>query len=42
MLLVVSVYMGHCCYDIHVVDYDSYHCLFNMQYVLWLAMFSNL
>ena len=29
-------------YDIHVVDYDSYHCLFNMIYVLWLAMFSNL
>ena len=29
-------------YDIHVVDYDSYHCLFNMLYVLWLVMFSNL
>ena len=44
VLLVVLVYMGHCCfsYDIHVVEYDSYHCLFNMLYVLWLAMFSNL
>ena len=29
-------------YDIHVVDYDSYQFLFNMLYVLWLVMFSNL
>ena len=27
---------------LHVVDYVIYHCLFNMLYVLWLAMFSNL
>ena len=24
------------------MDYDIYHCLFNMLYVLWLAIFSNL
>ena len=29
-------------YRLHVVDYDIYHCLFNMLYVLWLAIFSNL
>ena len=29
-------------YKIHVMDYDSYHCLFNMLYVLWLVMCSNL
>ena len=29
-------------YDIHVVDYDSYHCLFNMLYMLWFVMFSSL
>ena len=37
--------MGHCCFtviDNNVVDYDIYHCLFNMLYVLWLAIFSNL
>ena len=28
--------------DNNVVDYDIYHCLFNMLYVLWLAIFSNL
>ena len=27
---------------LHVVDYDIHHYLFNMLYVLWLAMFSNL
>ena len=32
--------MGHCCYysiEIFVVDYDSYHCLLLMIYVLRLA-----
>ena len=32
--------MGHCCYysiEIFVVDYDSYHCLLLMIYVLGLA-----
>ena len=29
-------------YDIYVVAYESYHCLFNMLCVLWLVMFSNL
>ena len=24
------------------MDYDIHHCLFNMLYVLWLAMYSNL
>ena len=28
--------------DNKVVDYAIYHCLFNMLYVLWLAIFSNL
>ena len=23
------------------MDYDFHHCLFNMLYVLWLAIFSN-
>ena len=45
VILIVLVYMGHCCFtviDYNVVDYDIYHCLFNMLYVLWLAIFSNL
>ena len=44
VILIVVVYMGHCCFysiDNNVVDYDIYHCLFNMLYVLWLAIFSN-
>ena len=28
--------------DYYVVDYDIFQCLFNMLYVLWLAIFSNL
>ena len=28
--------------DNNVVDYDIYHCLFNMLYVVWLAISSNL
>ena len=45
VILVILVYMGHCYFtviDYNVVDYDIYHCLFNMLYVLWLAIFSSL
>ena len=28
--------------EIFVVDYDIYHCLLHMIYVLWLAMYSKL
>ena len=45
VILIVVVYVGHCCFtviDNNVVDYDIYHCLFNMLCVLWLAIFSNL
>ena len=28
--------------DIYVVDYDIYHCLLHMTYVLWLAIHSKL
>ena len=37
--------MGHCYYyniNIIVVDYDIYHCLLRMIYVLWLAIYSKL
>ena len=43
VILIVLVYMGHCCFTViyyNVVDYDIYHCLFNMLYVLWIC--SNL
>ena len=44
VILIFVVYMGLLFYsiDINVVDYDIYHCLFNMIYVLWLAISSNL
>ena len=28
--------------EIYVVDYDIYHCLLHMIYVLWLAIYSKL
>ena len=40
VILIVVVYMGHCGFtviDNNVVDYDIYHCLFNMLCVLWLG-----
>ena len=40
VIVIFLVYMGHCCYysiEIFVVDYDSYHCLLLMLYVLGLA-----
>ena len=45
VISIVVVYTGHCCLnsiDNNVVDYDISNCLFNMLYVLWLAIFSNL
>ena len=43
-IYVVAVYGSLLSYStwLHAVDYDIYHCLFNMLYVLWLALFSNL
>ena len=40
VVVIFLVYKGHCCYysiEIFVVDYDSYHCLLFMIYVLGLA-----
>ena len=40
VIVIFLVYMGHCCYysiEIFVVDYDSYHRLLLMIYVLGLA-----
>ena len=28
--------------EIYIVDYDIYHCLLHMIYVLWLAIYSKL
>ena len=45
VVLLVLVYMGHFyIYStwLQVVDYDIHHYLFNMIYVLWLVIFSNL
>ena len=45
VIVIFLVYMGHCCYysiEIFVVDYDRYHCLLLMIYVLGLAIYSKL
>ena len=48
MLYVIVIFlvdMGHCYYystEIFVVDYDRYHCLLPMIYVLGLAIYSKL
>ena len=45
VIVIVLVYMGHCYYysiEIFVVDYDRYHCLLLMIYVLGLVNYSKL
>ena len=45
VIVIFVVYMGHCCFysiEIFVVDYDIYHCLLPMIYVLGLAIYSKL
>ena len=45
VIVIFLVYMGHCCYysiEIFVVDYDIYHCLLLMIYVLGLTIYSKL
>ena len=45
VIVIFLVYMGHCYYysiEIFVVDYDIYHCLLPMIYVLGLAIYSKL
>ena len=45
VIVIFLVYMGHCCFysiEILVVDYDIYHCLLHMIYVLGLAIYSKL
>ena len=45
VIVIFLVYMGHCYYysmEIFVVDYDIYHCLLLMIYVLGLAIYSKL
>ena len=45
VIVIPLVYMGHCCYysiEIFVVNYDMYHCLLLMIYVLGLAIYSKL
>ena len=45
VIVIFLVYMGHCYYysiETYVVDYDIYHCLLLMIYVLGLAIYSKL
>ena len=44
VLLIFLVCVGHCCLTVlrYIVDYDIYHCLLHMIYVLGLVNYSKL